>query len=463
MKRKLFTATLAFVIAVASFVTMFSGCKPEDPSAEYLALETGAMHQTINDLFENAAPSADLHASASVEVTLSDLLFDLMNRKDLKWIDNISMNLDLHQKDDLAGVLAAIGMNGKSLLSYNSIADSLNGITYVAIPTISDYYVATMDSTASGIANLKQVLAQLNTPETAVAKALLIKYADIALANMVNVEKTTETLTVNGETQKVYVYTNYITEKVFLNGIKAVLTEAKNDSQLKAIFPAEANIEAALDSAITSLNQQTPTDDKTDAIVLVTYTDKEGTVLGRKLSTPTFSISHIALATVSETFLGNAQNSFRLEGRRSTPGSSTYTLFITSAGQEIETGTIAVSGDKTAGICKITLSDFVEQNLLGSADADIAVKIQWDTTDTGTAIHMSVDLMNQQLIGINANITQIAAKDVTVPSDYLSTNDPEIYLDSVNTYELMNNMLAIGFPSEYIDAVLNYLEGTPVE
>lgn len=470
MKKKLFTVIIALLLAVATpltFAAMFSGCT-KDPAAEYVALESNAMHQMINNMFESEEPAADLHAAATVEVTLSDLLFELMELQELNWIDSVSMDFDLHQNDTLANVLSAVSMNSKPLLSYEGIVDSLSGLSYITIPTISDYYVEIADSTASGISELKQVLAQLNTPETEVAKALLIKYTDVALANMVNVEKSTETLTVKGTTQEVNAYTNCITEKVFLDAIKAILTEARNDSQIKAIFPAEANIEAVLDEAIASLNEQTPADDKDDAIVLVTYADKESNVLGRKLSTPAFSISHIALPTasgsVSETFIGDAQNNFRLEGSHTS--GSTYTLFITSAGQSIEIGMLALSGDEKAGVCEITLSDFIEQNLFGTTDTDITLKVQWNMTDTSAAIDLSLNLMSQQLVAVRCSASLNESKDVTVPSDYLSADNPEdeqVYLDSINTYELMNNMLAIGFPSEYIDAVLNYLEGTPAE
>ncbi len=473
MKRKLFTVTLALVIAVASFAAMLSGCKPEpvDPALEYVAIETKAMHQTINDIFEHAEPASDLHATATVEVTLSDLLFEVMDRQDLNWIDNVYMNFDIHQNDDLASVLAAVNMNGKPFFSYDGVMDTLRGVTYVSIPTISDHFIEVTDSTANGIASLKQVLAQLNTPETAIAKALLIKYVDIALNNMVNIEKTTETLTVNGTTQEVNAYTNYITQKVIFDGIKAMLTEAKNDNQLKAIFPAEANIEGALDEALTSLNSQTPEDDKANAIVLVTYADKEGNVLGRKFSIPTstFTFSHIALPTasgsVSETFLGDSQNNYRLAGTRSA-GSSTYTLSITSSGQSIEVGTINLSGNEKKGSLEITLSDFVEQNLFGSADADVALKAQWDISATAGTINMSLDLMSEQLVAVRYSIAMSETKDVTVPSDSLDVNDTadvQVYSDSINTYDLMNNMLAIGFPSEYVDAIINKLNGTPAE
>lgn len=473
MKKKLFTVIIALVLVVATplaFASMLSGCKKPDPAEEYVALESNAMHKLINDAFANASPSSDVHTTANVELKLSDLFFTIMDREDLNWIDSVSANFDLHQNKTLNDVATVIGMNSKPLFSYNGVVDSLTGITYVSIPTISDYYIQTINNTTVDLSGLQQALAQLNTPETEVAKALLIKYTEVALKNMVNIEKATETLNIKGVTQEVNVYTNYITEKVFLDAFKAILTEAKNDSQLKAIFPDEVNWEAAIEEAIASLNKQTPSDDKSDAIVLITYADKDNKVVGRKLSTSTFSLSHITLSTisgsVSETFIGDAQNNFRLEGRRATPGSSTYTIFITSAGQEIETGTIAVSGDKTAGMCKITLSDFLEQSLFGDASADFAVAIQWDTTSTGTAVDMALSLMAQEVISISASATQSAPKDVTVPSISLntySTEDMQIYSDSINTYELMNNMLAIGFPSEYIDAVINALEGTPAE
>lgn len=472
MKKKLFTVMIALLLAVATpltFSVMLSGCKKADPTEEYIALESNAMHGMINNMFENAAPSTDLHATANVEVTLSDLFFTIMGNEDLNWIDKITLASDVHQNDFRVKALADISMNSKPLFSYNGVIDSLTGITYVSIPTISDYYIQTIDNTTVDLSGLQQALAQLNTPETEVAQALLIKYVDVALKNMVNIEKTTETLNIKGVTQEVNVYTNYITEKVFMDGIKAILTEAKTDSQIKAIFPAEANLEAAIDEAIASLNEQTPSDNKDDAIILITYADKDNNVLGRKFSISTFSLSHIALPTgsgsVSETFIGDAQNNFRLEGSR-TSGSSTYTLFITSAEQSIEIGTMVFSGNKKAGTCQLTLSNFVEQNLFGSADTDVALNIQWNVTDNGTAFDAYLSMASQEVIAVKVNTSPIASENVILPNKAVDINSPdqmEMYTNSINTYELMNNMLAIGFPSEYIDAVINSLEGTPAE
>lgn len=469
MKKKLFTVIIALVLVAATplaFASMLSGCKNPDPAEEYVALESNAMHKLINDTFANASPSSDVHTTTTVDVILADTFYELMSRQDLAWIDRFTLAFDVHQDSYLTEMLLTTGVNGNPLLSYNCIANPLSGVSYIAIPTISDYYVKSGSSIPTDDITLEDVLAQLNTPETEVAKALLIKYVDIAITNMVNIEKSTQELIVKGVSQEVNVYTNYITEKVFMDGIKAVLTEAKADSQIKAIFPAEANFEAAIDKAIASLNEQTPSDDKNDAIVLITYADKDNNVVGRKLSTSTFSLSHITLSTisgsVSETFIGEAQNSFRLEGSR-TSGSSSYTLFITSAGQSIEVGTIASSGNKKAGTCEITLSDFIEQNLFNTTEANIALKFQWNVTDTRTDFDVYMSLMSQQLFAIKTSTTQGAEKDIVLPSTSLDRNnrtEMQAYIDSIVTDTLQKNMEKIGFTQEDIDTFIGNLTGS---
>jgi len=468
MKKKLFTAMIAFVLAVVTPVSILSGCQKSNPTEEYIALESNAMHEMINDAFDNAEPAADIHTTATVDVTLADALFEVLGNPDLNWIDKVSFAYDLHQNDSLIQALANVGMNDKPLFSFEGITNPLSGITYMAIPTISEYYMK-MQQSSVPTADLEEMLSMLNTPETETVRKLLIKYVDIALNSMVNIEKSSEELVIKGQTQKVTVYTNYITGKVLIDALKAILTEAKKDSDLKAIFPAEVNFEASIDELIASLETANPSTDKEEALVITTYADKDDNVLGRKFSADNLTISHISLPTstgsVSETFLGNEQANYRLEGSNTASG-STYTLFITSAGQAIEVGTVAITGDKNDGACTVTLSDFLEQNMFGSTDADITLTIQWKLTDKSADIDFYLSLMSQELIAVNITTSQSEAKDVTAPDDHLSADNPEdeqVYLDSIDTYELMNNMLAIGFPSEYIDAVLNYLEGTPVE
>lgn len=467
MKRKLFSATIALLITVTFLATMLSGCDffLSDPVEEYIALESKAMHQLIDEAFASASASDDIHTTTTVDVMPSDALFELMSRQDLNWIDKISLSLNVHQKGNLTETIANVGMNSNPFFSFNTIFNPMTGITYWAIPTISDYFMESTDSTANGIASMNQVLSQLNTPETEVAKNLLIKYVDVFLNNMVNIERTKETITVQTVSQEATVYTNYITERVFLDAIVAVLTEAKNDSQFKAIFPAEANIDAALDEAIASLKSSEVTDDKNDAIILVTYADKDNNVLGRKFTISNLTFSHISLGSVSETFLGNEETNYRLVGTRSARQSD-YTLLITSAGQSIEIGKITLTGNEKEGACDITLSNFIEQNLFGTPDADVSLNIKWKITDTSTAVDFSLYMVSQQIIAVKTTTTACAPEDVTLPSISLDTMDPsqsQTFFDSINTYELMNNMLAIGFPSEYIDAVINYLEGIDTE
>ncbi len=77
---------------------------------------------------------------------------------------------------------------------------------------------------------------EFDFPESKNTKKLLAKYLDIILGEFEEIERTNEKLTVSGVTQKMTRFDIVIDEKLALDIAKAVLTEAENDEDIKALI-----------------------------------------------------------------------------------------------------------------------------------------------------------------------------------------------------------------------------------
>lgn len=78
--------------------------------------------------------------------------------------------------------------------------------------------------------------AEVDLPDSKGVKKLLAKYIDIVLGELKEIERTDEKLTVSDVTQKMTRFDVVLTEQLMLNIEKAVLTEAENDEDIKALI-----------------------------------------------------------------------------------------------------------------------------------------------------------------------------------------------------------------------------------
>lgn len=531
MSKKLIIAIVAVVLAVAIPVTAFVilGGKKEpekaDYAAQYAALESAALHNMVNTLLSDnisirPADPEKYAATAKVDISLSENILALMGLEGVTFAD-LGMPNTLTAKTDTyidgfkQKVVLDLLLNGQTILSGNMISDPMSGVSYLAIPTISNYWLKAQNeamaqlpdvsSLMNGLSEIAELLPTLREP--------LNKYIDLALAEMNNVEKGTETITVMGKSETATVYTNYITEKVATNAVKAVLTAAKSDSTIQSLLPANVNLEATIDMLLSSLPED-PSTAKEDAIVLKVYQDQSGKVIGRSFDlsgsavfsyfvSSDGSAAKLSIVASDEgfaleinkegavlyaiqknesvkmgslTFSGDKQNgAVKLALSKTVTGGNadqaivlkwataddkfTLTLATESGAESADLGYLIISGDETKGSVEFKLADTLEASLFGTADADLSLLCNWDANDSTTAARMIVSLMGSPLVTFRFyDIEDIEPADVVFPSNALDAANSaamNAYVNSLNLNILRQNLINAGIPALLIDAIFS--------
>ena len=477
-KQKLLIIIIVAVLAVAipvGLVVGFGG-NQATPAQQYIKIEGDALHSLVNSMGGASNSGNSAVSTSTIDVIPSEALFAMLGLQgaDMSWAEKVTLKMDNKVNGLMLNSLMNVGMNGKTIVIADLITNSSTGLTYLAIPTLSDRYLKVDQNSVTGgsagsAATVSGLLSQLKIPETATVKALLNKYIDIALSNMTQVEKTTQDMTVSGKTQSVTVYANYITEKVFTDIIKDVLNEIKTDKDIKAALPEGVEIGEAIDALLASLSTD-PSEDKDDAIVLSTYVNGKNEVIGRALSVDRkITLSYLTLSdskgSVSEFSVAMDDVKYTLTGNTASAG-GTYSLALTSGEQTLVLASLTYTVNGQSGSCELKLSDFIEQNIFGSTEIDPTVKINWSITNSGNTadIDLYLFMMSQQIIGIETSSSALQGDaNITLPGSSTDITDSQqlaSYLSSLNFDALEQNMRAAGIPSGMVNAIMAKLPGS---
>ena len=143
--------------------------------------------------------------------------------------DEIAMDLKfLVGEKELAAIEGRIDYDKKLV----SLLIPVLGDTALAFPIETDGTMPEeIDTFIEKIRN-----AEVDLPDSKGVKKLLAKYIDIVLGELKEIERTDEKLTVSDVTQKMTRFDVVLTEQLMLDIEKAVLTEAENDEDIKALI-----------------------------------------------------------------------------------------------------------------------------------------------------------------------------------------------------------------------------------
>ena len=207
-----------------------------------------------------------------------------------------------------AGVqVLTVGLNGKTVVTLNMLMNMAENVMYMGIPELSDAWIEMdmsqmMGPVEEGMASIPtDRLTQLMNalPDAETLANLLDRYANIALAELNNVTQTTETLSVGGITQDVTALTLKIYEADAMKAVKAVITEAKDDAEIKGIIESlagengeqmYARFQEIINNLLSTFDEHFAEAEanKDEYIQLVTYIDSKYNIAGMVLTQPGF-------------------------------------------------------------------------------------------------------------------------------------------------------------------------------
>ncbi len=450
----------------------------------------------VYDALSSSLGQASGAASMEMSIELSDDLLDMLKQVmgataetdvDLNWLNNVTVGIDTAVKDDLMNVVMKLGLGGTQIVSMDVIADMKNGKAFVGIPELSDKYVGmTMDVDEFGTGTeLLQGLADA-LPDSQTVSKLLEKYIGIVLDNITLPEKQSVELTASGVTQSVSKQELVITEKLGATIGVAVLTELKNDNDVKTVldnlFKAYADEDLysafveSIDEVLNSLSVDEASEEAVGRVILYTSGNE---LIGFEVydGTEIAVISCLAPTSGDKTGVklafGSGSDTVEINGSGTRAGDKLNGVYTVSmGGKTYFTVKLIdfVSGNTTSGKIQLWPEDAFYNALDSQTKSlfsviDLGVELVLNSgsgTDT-----ISINILNgtSTFAGITLKVKSGGTASVTAPSnsqviDVNDTDALESWMTSWNFDSVVSNLRKGGLPSEWLTLVESLFSGS---
>ena len=252
MKKQILKICVAAVLLVA-MLTGVCACTalqtPEQTLKSAYKKNIDEFIDNLDSLYENTggidlSSMQNMTMELDIGVELSDVLLNLLNSASetelsWEWLNDTTIHLSETTSGDKINMDIALGFKDKQLISANAIMDMAAGDIFLAIPLLTAKYLKISTEDMSDVtlpdmtqgADLSKIL-----PEQKVLEDLIYKYFDLIMQSVAEVEKVDATITAGGVSQKCSALEFTLTQRQVADLIINVLTEAKQDNDLKNII-----------------------------------------------------------------------------------------------------------------------------------------------------------------------------------------------------------------------------------
>lgn len=509
---------VAAVALVAVLVAVF--CWPSISSfvnrtfqtpAEYLLTaeqktlrESGLFDGELDSYMETLATntSGNTAAQADFTLTLSDTLTGLIETSlkqtenvelDLDWLDSILLQYTTTTGKSGTGIDLGIGINGKQLLTLDMLVDYANNMEYMCIPELNkDYLSIAMPDLDT--ADFTQTLDQMNAIYADLAKAMpneekleqmVDRFLSVALSQLSDVQKQTETVELDGLSQKFTVLETKITHEDAIHVAVAVLEEAKENETFRVLLQAYFDFTNAIfavepestgyawedltvedfltqiDDTIASLKEETIFEDS--YITMKTYVDMKDIVCGRAfVSEEGEQVCYIVLRRAQDFALRAEAANVAISGRGTEAKdvvNGTITLKVEDKEACIFTLTdVKTSGDTATGTVKLVpgqaLIDVLSEEM-GSAfignifGSSIALELEME----GSKVSLELLVGGDVFAAIQISGSATPAQPLQVPANAVSVDDETAlvsWIQALDFTNVLNDLKAAGVPEDYV-------------
>lgn len=300
----------------AASALVLSGGSTVFAAASYQEAEKAALDKLVSgaeaylDTYAEELDKAKAGSNAAVTLTAEDAgksLLGMMTGMDFSWLNTISMDMDVSIKDSIEAMAADLLVNDTALCTMNAMIDMSNLTEYLQIPELSPSWVilpmtfTTVDEygTESADEAMQQYFQTMSDimnviPDSATVGTLLDRYGNIIIDNMTEGASVEEEVSVEGISEECTAYEAQITEADLNTILEEVLTTAKDDQELKALFDswAEAGaaeedsytqFQAGIEELLADIAEEDP-ESEDGALVSRLWINGDGKIVGRELS-----------------------------------------------------------------------------------------------------------------------------------------------------------------------------------
>lgn len=532
MKRKKVTAVLT-----AAVMGVTAGCTGVWAADSYQETEKAILTESMKsfaavygkDLEEQEAAFEGSEGVLSLKLSDSGrVLLGNAAQIDASWLKGADIKVKVSMKDNTVGETMDICLNDQKICSIEYYMDTETTDIYMKIPEVSDSYIKMNMEEAAEIAeeearkaaeesaseegiseysydssygndSLEQAQNMLNVMDTVMniteylpdAKAmeeLLTTYLSILVDNAKEGTTGTDTVTVGDISQECTVYEGVLSEKEMLQVMQDVLTEARDDVNIKDILlkwgeteedPEEfyAAYQGAVDAILSSVEAQTEVNDDDSYFFSKLWVDENGKAVGRQLGLHHEEGNIDPLITYQMPEDGE-KFAMKLEISSEDGG------FAISGGGEIKDSllngdyTVAVNGTDSV---QIQVTDYDTESMKeGNLNASYAFSllpgmideesfallsgydITADIKSEGTSGDIILNLLSQDVSLGELSLTANIGDGVEIPDfsglenvcDMLDEQEAESYTASVKLDTIMDNLSAAGMPEELLGMVI---------
>ncbi|MBE6737781.1 MAG: zinc ribbon domain-containing protein [Ruminococcaceae bacterium] len=454
----------------------------------------------VMDGYNAIASKLSTGTNMQFKINLSDETVELLNslasseggtNVDFGALNETTVNLNAHSKDNLFLVEAALASGGQNLIDVNVIFDVTTTTLYMGSPSLSETYLTLslddmldeMDIDSDMLASNSQMMnmymslftGEFDTsflPTEAEINTIVNTYADTVIPYLVNDSEVPTTITVDGISQQVTECTMDISTKDVQDILVAVLETLKNDSTVKNIiertisFLTESGLVdadelggfsmdqfgTAIDMAISNF-KSTPASDEV-IMTFVRYVDSNNMIIGRELIIENETILYHATATEGSNYASTfeLEDDFRIEGKGTIAnGKKTGTLNLTSGYKTITFNIKDFSIDSNGingSIIYYLEEDMLEDMLDMDNDfvsmltngAKPGVELKFSSTESSGGLELNIVAGDKAMFGMAISAESVNKTDIAVPQNAISYKNAEQWAETIDEEAFMKRI-----------------------
>ena len=410
---------------------------------------------------------------------------------DVSWLSEVRLDVDLSIRNELQESAFTVGLGGQDIVSLNSITDSSNQKMYITIPELNpqSLIIDTNQNSGIGYANMAELCEAL--PSRQMLEQLAARYMGILLGGFSNVEKYSETLTLDGISQNVTVLEAYIDHADLLDVSDTLLKQIKDDENIKQILddlnpwyndlmeqsmtPYNGYFEsgyepvdlyealiAAVEDALDELEDEFDTADPDNYLCLYTYLDNSNKIIGINLLISDME-EPLSILTVSE---DGRYASQILVGNMQISGSGSVSdafdgNFVLCVDNEKLFDIKAENVTQTAGMISFELSEaaremFSEEMGLSNADK-IVFGICFEDNGNDEQYTISIIIDDEPLFELFISGKTQNSAEIILPENAVQSDDENVainWLTGCDFEKLFSNLSDAGLPEDFLNALL---------
>lgn len=468
-------------------------------------VEYKAFSESVDDVSKvygkySEALGKPMTANGNVGFNISDEALDLLadaigEKIDLDFIKDINFDFKSAVDGGKQNIGMTVNIGDNEIVDFDSVIDMKNQEIFVGLLNLSDKYVKLSDGGAGASVNSASTMLidgefTKCLPNEEELNKLLKKYLKLAIDNLDNVSKSSETLDIDGVKQKVTVLEFELNQENVAEVAVVVLKELKDDKDFKGYVEnidkyLEDEIEGyeggeiydelvdAIDDAIDELKDF---DGDDELLTLVDYVNSNHEVIGRSIEIEGEEVLYYATARSGKKFAFEAEcavvemTGSGTDVRDVINGEYTITVDgkdvldialknfnIAKADDGVIKGSVALTPD----------ADFLEEVLdIGSSDLaaisllDPGIEIVLDTNEKSSKITLNITSKGETFVGLVLSGNSSDKASIKKPSDskVVEVEDVSEWIESLDFDKLVKALEKSKLPDELVTMAETALE-----